>query len=175
MPHDTLSDTVRRGLARLRVTVGDASSHDPQIQMAEDTAAALAAGRRPPRWFRARVPTSPRRLALSSSSTTSAETWRRHLQCSTGEPQGFPPGVLTAARSSGEDKVTSEPAQGVRIAAVVVPVSTGGSVLAGRSPRVVEIRESDLLGTTVLAWLFTLGAVAVAILAIELLIDRQSV
>ena len=62
----------------------------------------------------------------------------------------------------------------MRIAAVIVPVRIGGSVLAGRSLREVELRESDLLGATALAGLFILGAVGATIVGIEWLIDRRS-
>ena len=148
-------------------------ANDPQIQMAEDTAAALAAGTP----VTSLVPSERVDIAASLSPFVIVYDRQGHVTASSalldGHTPGLPAGVLTAARSSGEDKVTWEPGSGVRIAAVVVPVSIGGSVLAGRSLREVEIRESDLLGTTVLAWLFTLGAVAVTILAIELLVDQR--
>jgi hypothetical protein len=54
------------------------------------------------------------------------------------------------------------------------PCAQAGAVLAGRSLREVELRESDLLGATALAGLFILGAVAATIVGIEWLIDRRS-
>src|ERR1019366_3830449 len=68
-----------------------------------------------------------------------------------GQPPAPPPGVLTAARASGLDMVTWQPQDGVRIALVVVPWS-GGTVMAGRSLRLVEQREDDLLGVTAAGW-----------------------
>jgi hypothetical protein len=90
-----------------------------------------------------------------------------------GRTPQLPPGVFDAARASGEDRVTWQPQAGVRLAAVVVPVAGGGSVLAGRSLREVERRESDLLGVTAFAWLFGLIACAVTILAIEFAVQRR--
>jgi hypothetical protein len=150
------------------------TANDPQVQMAEDTAAALAAGTP----VMALVPSRKVDIAASLSTFLIVYNNRGEVAASSatlaGATPGLPAGVLASARTSGEDTVTWEPRSGVRIAAVVVPVSTGGSVLAGRSLREVEMRESDLLGSTALAWLFILGAVAVTIFAIEWLIDRRN-
>jgi hypothetical protein len=149
------------------------TANDPQIQMAEDTAAQLAAG----------APVSSLLPATRVDIATSLATFlilydgRGDVIASSATLDGktpvLPAGVLASARTAGEDTVTWEPRPGVRIAAVVVPVRDGGSVLAGRSLREVELRESDLLGATALACLFILGAVAVTILGIELLSDRR--
>jgi hypothetical protein len=149
------------------------TANDPQIQMAEDTAAALTAGTP----VASLVPSERVDVVASLSTFLIVYDNRGQVTASSatldGKTPALPEGVLTSARSSGEDTVTWEPSSGVRIAAVVVPVKTGGSVLAGRSLREIEIRESDLLGSTALAWLFILGAVAVTILGIEVLIDRR--
>jgi hypothetical protein len=149
------------------------TANDPQIQMAEDTAAALASGEP----VASLVPSARVDIAASLSPFLIVYDNRGKVTASSatldGKTPSLPAGVLTSARSSGQDQVTWEPRSGVRIAAVVVPVSTGGSVLAGRSLREIEIRESDLLGSTALAWLFILGAVAVTILGIEVLVERR--
>jgi hypothetical protein len=75
----------------------------------------------------------------------------------------FPPGILDYTRQNGEDRVTLQPESGVRIAAVVVRYNNG-FVLAGRSLREVEKRESQveqLSGLAMLTiWVTTLIMVA---------------
>jgi len=68
-----------------------------------------------------------------------------------------PIGVLVAAQESGRDAVTWEPRPGVRIAAVVLPWR-GGTVLAGRSLRYIEVR---IAGLTELAALAAFGGLMV--------------
>jgi hypothetical protein len=72
-----------------------------------------------------------------------------------------PPGILANARATGRDAVTWQPRAGVRIATVTVPWS-GGSVLAGRSLRLVEEHASALELMVAAAWLATLAALAIA-------------
>jgi hypothetical protein len=148
-------------------------ANDPQVQIAEDTAAALASGSAAERL----MPTTQVNVASSIATFVIIFDTRNRVVASSatlaGRTPALPLGVLSAARASGEDRVTWEPRAGVRIAAVVVPVAGGGSVLAGRSLREVEQRESDLLGLTAFALLFGLGACAVTILAIEALAQRR--
>jgi hypothetical protein len=65
-----------------------------------------------------------------------------------------PDGVLEIARRQGANVVTWQPRPGVRIAAVFHDVNDGSGrvVLAGRSLREVEERESRLLVMSALAW-----------------------
>jgi hypothetical protein len=72
-----------------------------------------------------------------------------------------PPGILANARATGRDAVTWQPRAGVRIATVTVPWS-GGSVLAGRSLRLVEEHASALELIVAAGWLATLAALAIA-------------
>ncbi len=74
-----------------------------------------------------------------------------------------PLGVLESALKSGENRVTWQPESGVRIASVVLPVIDSqnnllGYVLAGRSLREVEKRESQLEAEVALLWLLILVA-----------------
>jgi hypothetical protein len=150
------------------------TANDPQIQMAQDAAAQLASGTP----VVSLVPSQRVDIAASLAAFLIVYDHTGKVIASSatldGKTPTLPAGVLTAARASGEDTVTWEPRSGVRIAAVVVPVRTGGAVLAGRSLREVELRESDLLGATALAGLFILGAVGATIVGIEWLIDRRS-
>jgi len=76
-----------------------------------------------------------------------------------------PKGVFDAAQASGENRLTLEPQSGVRIAAVIKPFvgrEASGYVLAGRSLREVEQRESDLTKLVALGWAGTLAVLLVA-------------
>ena len=142
------------------------SANDPQIQMAEDAAARLAAGAAAD----ATVPRATVDIASSLAPFVIVYDAQDRVIASSATLDGatprLPEGVLAAARQSGDDRVTWEPTPGVRIAAVVVPYH-GGAVLAGRSLREVERREFDALGTAAIAWVFGLVAVAVTIIAVE--------
>ncbi len=72
-----------------------------------------------------------------------------------------PKGVLDSARENGPDAVTWQPREGVRVATVTVSWN-GGSVLAGRSLRVVEHREDQVLWMTAAGWAIALVVLAVA-------------
>ena len=77
-----------------------------------------------------------------------------------GKVPELPKGVLDAARERKEDRVTWQPAPGVR-AAVVVVRSVGskpGFVLAGRSLREAEKLSERLLFDAVGAWAVTMAA-----------------
>ncbi|MCL6625180.1 MAG: hypothetical protein K6T68_01180 [Alicyclobacillus shizuokensis] len=75
-----------------------------------------------------------------------------------GQVPPLPQGVLRFTRQHHEDRVTWQPAPGIRIAAVVVSYggNGGGYVLASRSLRVVEERESSLFNTVGIAYLSAL-------------------
>ena len=139
--------------------------NDPQIQMAEDTAVALAAGQNPA----ALVPATQVDIAQSlapflviydDSGKALASSAVLH-----GEAPSLPAGVLEYVRTNGEDRVTWQPEPGVRIAAVVTRYegTQSGFVLAGRNMREVEKRESQ---TQQLAGLGMLGALAASFLAV---------
>lgn len=73
---------------------------------------------------------------------------------------------LVSTNSRREDRVTWQPRDGVRIAAVVVAYS-GGTVVAGRSLREVESRADDALAVTGLAWLTCLVLTLAACAAVD--------
>ena len=82
---------------------------------------------------------------------------------SSGDLFGLPPippaGVFDWARAHGEDRITWQPAEGVRHA-IVVDRYRGGFVVAGRSLSVVEQNEDTLLRWVVIGWLAGLAIVA---------------
>jgi hypothetical protein len=69
-----------------------------------------------------------------------------------GETPLLPPGMLQYTRGQGEDRITWQPENGVRIASVVVHVEgmNSGFILAGRSLRDTEERI-DQMGMLVTA------------------------
>jgi hypothetical protein len=142
-------------------------ANDPQIQMAEDAAARLEGGASTESVLPART------VELSSSLDTYVMVFDRadQLMSSSAKFHGntppFPPDVLRNA--TGQDRVTWQPEVGVRSAVVVQPWRDG-FVVAGRSLRLIEEREQQVLLIASLAWAVTLGATAVAALAVSALL-----
>ena len=137
------------------------SANDPQIQMAEDAAATLEGG--------------SQIQSLSLSGTVNiADSLSPYLVFynEAGTPTGgngllngqfpaLPQGVFNYVRASGEDRITWEPQAGIRDAIVVTRIngstaSASGFVMAGRSIREVEKRESNLELITDFIWILTL-------------------
>jgi hypothetical protein len=136
-----------------------AEADDPQIQMARDAAAALAAG------------ASPQEVASGPQVdvTRSLAPWLAIYGAdgaplaATGAYGGRPPVIPDRARSDaqgGELTFTWEPTDGLRLATVVEPYP-GGTVVAARSMQLVEQRETRTLAIAVAAWLAALAAAAV--------------
>jgi hypothetical protein len=122
------------------------SANDPQIQMAEDAASAIANGTEP-------------QLLVPQGSVDIAKSLAPYLvlYSETGSPlagngllngtlPSLPAGVFTSTRESGEDRITWQPQAGVRSAIVVVHIASGqgGYVMVGRSLREAEQRENSL-------------------------------
>lgn len=133
-------------------------ANDPQIQMAQDGAAALAAGATPASLMgqgpvEMSQSLAPFVIVFDDSGMPLASSARLH-----GRMAALPGGLLDYVRQHGEDRVTWQPESGVRLATVIVPVpgGPGGFVLAGRSLLEVEKRidQAQLLSS--------LGALAVA-------------
>src|SRR5713226_2337480 len=100
-------------------------ANDPQIQMAEDAAARLNAGAAPT----SVVPTDQIELAGSLQSYVMVFDASSRLVASSaqlnGQPPPFPPSVFDSARSRGQDRITWQPAAGIRSAVVVQPWRNG--------------------------------------------------
>jgi hypothetical protein len=128
-------------------------ANDPQIQMAEDAATHLDAGASPT----AVLPSENIDMAHSLAPFVIVFDRQRQPLASSvafnGDTPLPPPGVFTSVSShGGRNEVTWQPAPGVRSAAIVVAYAHG-YVLAGRSLRVVEERESSLGNAAIVAWL----------------------
>jgi len=129
-------------------------ANDPQVQLASDAARALAGGAAlasvvPPGVVDPAVSLSPFVIVYDAANRPLAGSCR--LDGALPVP---PPGVLERARRGGWNGVTWQPRPGVRIAAVLCGVGepAGRVVLAGRSLREVEERESRLLVMSAFAW-----------------------
>ena len=148
-------------------------ANEPQIQMAEDMARALDSGAVPTTL----VAGSKVDLAVSLAPFIAVYDQSGAVLATDGTLDGSPPrppiGVLDTARSAGIDRVTWQPRAGIRVAAVVLPWH-GGTVLAGRSLRVVEERVSQLEALAVAAWLGGLIVTAGASVLAALIGGRSS-
>jgi hypothetical protein len=151
-------------------------ANDPQIQQAEDAAAALAKGANP----KTVVPQAtidiaqsmaPFRMVLDESGRPL--TWSGELH---GLPPTLPDGVIDYVKHHGEDRITWQPEAGVRLAAVIVKVEgvNPGFVLAARSLREVEVRENQVLNLSVLGMAATLVTSLVAIILLKLVLRGTS-
>jgi len=147
--------------------------NDPQIQMAEDAASALAANQP----VDSLIPANTAKVDMAKSLAPFLIVYD-----STGSPLASgatlnnqvpvpPAGVFDYARQHNEDRVSWQPAADVRSAAVIVAVSggQGGFVLAGRGMREVEIRESQLTNMVMAGWLASIVVTLVIVVFLEIL------
>jgi hypothetical protein len=143
------------------------AANDPQIQLARDTAAALAAGQPPESVVPRDAVDMERSLApflivFDAKGQVLAASGRLR-----GQVPGMPKGVLDYVRDRGEDRISWEPIGGVRIASVVVSYSgsQAGYVLAGRSLEETQLRISKFGTLIALAWAATLAGLFVLVAA----------
>jgi hypothetical protein len=149
------------------------SANDPQIQMAEDAANALAKGAAvetvvPQAEVDVQRSLSPFLIVYDDSGTVLKASGLLN-----GQVPRLPRGVLDYTRVRGQDRVTWEPQRGVRMAAVVVRYAgqQSGYVLAARSLREVEKREDQQLLIAGLAMLCVLAASLVGVVVSTLVGD----
>jgi hypothetical protein len=140
-------------------------ANDPQIQMAEDGAAAMNNGAP----VEAVVPSTLVDVEHSLSPFIILYDANGQVVKSSGLMGGstpkLPAGVLDNAKQNGLNRVTWQPQAGVRIAAVIIPYTAkgGGFVLAGRSLREVEIREDQTFQFAAITWGLALVATLIVI------------
>jgi hypothetical protein len=150
-------------------------ANDPQIQLAEDAAAALSAGGTPG----SLLPTTQVEISTSLAPFMVIYNNEGEPLVSSGLLHGaiplLPSGVFDYTRQNSEDRVSWQPEAGVWIAAVVVAYggSQPGFVLAGRSLREVETRESQVEQMTGMALLATLAVSLVAVTACEFIFANR--
>ncbi len=149
-------------------------ANDPQIQMAEDAAAALTNGQStqsvlPDTKTDIAEGLAPYLVVYDDSGTPVAGSGLLHNQL-----PAFPPGVFDYVRKSGSSRITWQPEPGVRSATIVVRVGgpRPGFVMAGRSLREVENRVGNLELIVGLGWLGTCVAALVAVAASEIVFGK---
>jgi hypothetical protein len=135
-------------------------ANEPQLQLAEDDAAALDAGADPATLVAPRKVDLARSLAPFVVVFDQAGTVLATDGMLDGRDPVPPPGVLDSARRSSPNTVTWQPRAGVRIAQATVAWS-GGTVLAGRSLREVERRIDEAGALAAFAWLVGILGLAV--------------
>ncbi len=131
------------------------NANDPQIQMAEDIAVQLSDGANAAVFGAVKVD-----IAASLSPFVMIYDANGQLIASGAQLYGqnpvLPPGVLASTKSGHQNRLTWQPAPGVRIASVVSTYNHG-YVLAGRSLREVEKRETNALYQVMAGWLVVMG------------------
>lgn len=141
------------------------NANDPQISIAEDAATLLAQGVNPANLIAGAHTDMSKSLSPfimtfdDMGSTTGSSGF-------IGDTYPIPPaGVIAYAHDHGENRLTWQPAPGVRLAAVVVHYSgvASGSVLVARNIREVESRENQLTMIIGLAWLVMIVVVGVLV------------
>ena len=147
------------------------SANDPQIQMAEDAAAALDGGASPDAVLPGRQVELSESLAPYVMVFDKGETLVASSATLDGHTPDFPKSVLQNLQ--GQDRVTWQPQAGVR-SAVIVQAWQGGFVVVGRSLRLVEEREQNTLALTTAAWAACVVGSGVAALAVALLLVQPS-
>lgn len=152
-------------------------ANDPQIQLARDSVVALQAGTQLPY-----VSSAPQiDIATSLSPFRIIYNEKGDVVESQGLLKGatpqLPSGVLHDAKLQGEDRITWEPAPGVRLAAVIVPYSNEtktGSVLVARSLLEVEKREDMLVRECMFAYItLAVGSFVLVFLLAKVLSKKQ--
>lgn len=131
-------------------------ANDPQIELAEDTSAQINRNVDYRRFITSQVDIATSLLPF----TIVYDTAGNELASSAlldGTTPVVPRGVLTHAKP--QNRVTWEPRQGVRIAAVV-QANKNGYVLSGRNMREVESREGNALALSAFGWLLSEAALA---------------
>lgn len=152
------------------------SLNDPQIQMAEDAAAALANGEQP----QALIPQLKVDMAKSLAPYLIIFDEKGQPVASSVQLDGktpvVPAGVFDYTKNKGEDRISWEPRKGVRSAAVIVYHNgvSSGFVLAGRSMREVEIREDALSQMTAIVLIISLLATLVVTVILVLIGSNYS-
>jgi hypothetical protein len=148
-------------------------ANDPQVQLAEDAVVALERGDAlasvvPPGKVAMESSLAPFVIAYDSAGQPLAGSGLFR-----GQLTAPPSGVFDFVRANGEERVTWQPAPGVRIASVVLRTTARpvAFVLAGRSLREVEAREQYVRVATAAALVITLVATLVLIAFGELALE----
>lgn len=125
-------------------------ANDPQVAIAVDAVHSLDLGQPP-----AQLLSNIIDMGTSLSTYVIVYDTNAKLTFSSGRlsevTPSIPAGVFDYVKKHGEDRITWEPAPGVRQALVVMKAKTG-FVAVGRNMREVEIRERNVLLLTAAGW-----------------------
>lgn len=136
------------------------SANDPQIQMSEDLAKRLATGENP----MLLMPTEIVNLNEGLGTFVIVFDETGQIMSSTarldGKVRGVPMGVLDHAKRQGQNKVTWMPQPGLRFATVTTAFSgaRNGTVLVGRSLRLIEARQRQIESYVLMGCLLALSS-----------------
>ena len=151
-------------------------ANDPQIQLSEDFAASLTSSKVPSGEFPAQqveISTSLAPFVMIFDDNGKVLVSNALLD---GKTPQYPVGVFDYVRQHGQDRVTWQPREGVRQAAVVTRYSGpagSGFVVAGRSLREVEERSTFFLQVCAIACILTLVATAAVTTFLLFLTQRK--
>ncbi len=152
------------------------SANDPQIQIAEDAANALTNGQS----IGSVVPAAKIDIAQSLAPYVVVFDDSGKAIASSGflrnQLPALPTGVFEYVRQHGENRLTWQPEPGVRSATVVTRYTgaQSGFVMAGRSLREVESRDSNLQLLIGLGWLGTLCVSLVTVAASQFIFSTRN-
>jgi len=148
--------------------------NDPQIQMAQDTAARLTAGEPLASVVLSASLDVDQSLAPFSIVFDDKGTVLAATGLLNGQPPALPGGVLDSVRQKGEDRISWQPQAGTRFAAVVERVAGArpGFVLVARSLRETEQRIKVVGQLALAGWLGTLLASLVVVAVVEAVIKQ---
>ena len=145
------------------------SANDPQIQLVEDMAQTLQNNSQ----VQLRVSNHPVDIRNSLAPFLMVFDAKGKILASNGQIDGkdpiLPSGVFPYVQKHKEERLTWEPKNNVRLAAIVKKYNGkhSGFVVAARSLREIEKRENDLTQIIVLAWIFTLLGCFISIEAVK--------
>jgi len=149
------------------------NADDPQIQIAEDDAAALNRGETSSNV----MPTTTVEISRSLAPFVVIYNADGKPMVSSGMLNGktpdYPLGALESSKATGENRVTWQPATDIRVASVVVPYKDG-FVMAGRNLREVEKRESQTEFFAIITWLLTVAATFIVIVFGEVFFKEKA-
>jgi hypothetical protein len=141
-------------------------ANDPQIQLAEDAAAALDAGQKPGDLTRGRMDmgASLQPFIIIYDKSGKPVAGNGYLD---GKLPQVPVSVLEASKGQERNSITWQPASDVRVASVTV-ASKDYYVTSGRSLREVESRESAVFKLAASGW-----AASIFVLVVVALLARE--
>jgi len=139
-------------------------ANDPQIQLARDINLKLRDGKAVDSFFADSINIAQSLSPFAVLYDANGKPLRSSGYLNGKMPE-LPAGVFDYAKANGEHDVTWQPQSRVRMAMVIVIVSSNSSsvgfVAAGRSLQEVEIREHNLITMIFIGWIICIGLVLI--------------